>query len=287
MVNTPVASVSWKQQPGQPKKMLSTSITQYGLIANGEIKPMQLFGNKVQNMPLNNPVNNFDPANLAAYPDIESLGTNFFDADGNLVQTNTPDRNPNSFIYNYDKRLLVAAVENAEAGKSAYTSFETYDHGNWQLTRCSPTSAYGITGSWSLKINPGASVTTSVAIGTAYTLSFWMRGGSVNINTGVVLTPKIQNPTVNGWTYMQYEIPANANPPVITGIGYIDELRLYPKNSSMVTTAYDPARNLKTAVCDINNRIIYFQYDDLGRLIAERNEQYDVIKYHEYQYKNQ
>lgn len=287
MLNTPVSSVSWKQPPGQPKRMVSTSITQYGLIANGEIKPMQLFGNKVQNLPLNNLVNNFDPANLAAYPDIESLGTNFYDADGNLAQTNAPDRNPSSFIYNYDKRLLVAVVENAETGKSAYTSFETNDLGNWQLTGYSPTNAYSITGSQCLKINPGASVTTSVAIGTTYTLSFWMRGSNVSVTASTVLPPKIQGPTVNGWTYMQYEIPANAYPPVITGNCYIDELRLYPKNSSMVTTAYDPARSLKTAVCDINNRIIYYQYDDLGRLIAERNEQYDVIKYYEYKYKNQ
>jgi hypothetical protein len=287
MLNTPVASISWKQQPGQAKKMLNTSITNFGVIANGEVRQVQVFANKVQNMPVNNLVNNFNPANLANYPDIISQISNFYDSDGNLAQVNTPDRNPTSFIYNYDKRFLVAQVENAETGKSAYTSFETYDHNKWQLNRCSPTSAYGITGNWSLRLNPGASVTTSVPIGETYTLSFWIRGNNINVNSSTALTPKIQAPTINGWTYMQYEIPANANSPVITGNCYIDELRLYPKKSSMVTTVYDPAFGYKTALCDINNRIVYYQYDDFGRIVAERNENYDVIKYYEYKYKNQ
>jgi hypothetical protein len=286
MINIPVSTISWFQKTGEPKKMISTSITEFRSIANGDIKPLINYGNRVKNMPVVNLANNFDATNLVNYPDIESRVTNIYDVNGNLVQVIEKDRNPQSFIYNYNNRFEVAKIENAESGKTAFTSFETPEQTNWNLNRCATTNAYSITGNWCLRLTNTGSVTTTIAIGEPYLLSFWMRGNNVTINNGAIL-PKIQAPVINGWTYMQYEIPANASPVSITGNCYLDELRLYSKKSSMVTTTYDPAFGHKTSECDVNNRITYFQYDNMGRLVAERDERYDVIKYYEYKFKNQ
>ena len=58
---------------------------------------------------------------------------------------------------------------------------------------------------------------------------------------------------------------------------FLDELRLYPKDAQMITTAYDPKVG-KTAECDENNRITYYEYDGLGRLVYVKDEQ-NVKKY--------
>jgi YD repeat-containing protein len=52
----------------------------------------------------------------------------------------------------------------------------------------------------------------------------------------------------------------------------------------MTTTTYNPLVG-KTAECDENGRITYYEYDDLGRLKLLRDQDRNVVKTFEYNYK--
>jgi YD repeat-containing protein len=52
----------------------------------------------------------------------------------------------------------------------------------------------------------------------------------------------------------------------------------------MVTTAFDPKVG-KITECDVNNRILYYEYDLLGRLKTIKDENRNVVKTYEYNYK--
>jgi YD repeat-containing protein len=120
-----------------------------------------------------------------------------------------------------------------------------------------------------------------------YVLSFWAKDsyGSINITGGATLSKT--GPTIGGgWIYYEYKIPMGSSSPVITGAtGFIDEVRLFPTNSLMTTTAYDPIKG-KIADCDANNRITFYEYDGLGRLVKIKDENYNILKTFEYHYKN-
>jgi hypothetical protein len=70
----------------------------------------------------------------------------------------------------------------------------------------------------------------------------------------------------------------------VSGSGIIDELRLYPKGAQMVTYTYDPLIGMSSQ-CDVVNRISYFEYDASGRLVRVKDQDKNVIKVLDYQYK--
>ena len=57
----------------------------------------------------------------------------------------------------------------------------------------------------------------------------------------------------------------------------IDELRFYPKNARMSSTCYDPLIG-KISECDVNNRITYYEYDNLGRLRFIKDDYKNILK---------
>jgi YD repeat-containing protein len=67
---------------------------------------------------------------------------------------------------------------------------------------------------------------------------------------------------------------------------FIDELRIYPKGSFITTYTYDPMIGI-TSQCDANNKLLYYHYDELGRLIAILDKDKNVIKAICYSYAGQ
>ena len=65
---------------------------------------------------------------------------------------------------------------------------------------------------------------------------------------------------------------------------YIDELRLFPKSAQMTTYTFDPLVGM-TSQCDPNNRIVYYEYDGLQRLQLLKDQNGNVIKTFQYNYK--
>jgi YD repeat-containing protein len=70
----------------------------------------------------------------------------------------------------------------------------------------------------------------------------------------------------------------------ITISGWIDEVRVHPKDAQMTTYTYDPVVGM-TSQCDPNNRITYYEYDAFGRLKLIRDQDRNIIKTFQYNYK--
>lgn len=189
--------------------------------------------------------------------------------------------------YDYNNKFLNCVVVNAvqNADVVSFSSFETTNLGGWLL---SGTPIYNsnqsVTGSRSFTINSSISLSSSIGSNKKYKLSFWATIGS-NINVGSTPVLVKSFPTINGFTFYEYEIAPNSISSIsITGNGIVDELRLYPLNARMNTTTYDPLIG-KTSECDDNNRISYYEYDELARLRFIKDENRNIIKMYEYNIK--
>lgn len=116
-----------------------------------------------------------------------------------------------------------------------------------------------------------------------YIVSFWARRKTENIDgeiTGTLST----NVTSTSWQLFKFDLnnitSINLN---IDANTYIDELRLYPQGLHMTTYTYDPLVGV-TSISDENDNIIYYDYDNLGRLRFEKDHNENIVKQYEYNY---
>jgi YD repeat-containing protein len=61
-------------------------------------------------------------------------------------------------------------------------------------------------------------------------------------------------------------------------------VKLYPEGATMTTATYN-IQGLKTSVTDANNKIQFMEYDGLGRLRLIRDEERNILKTYEYNFK--
>ncbi|RYF86304.1 MAG: hypothetical protein EOO00_13355 [Chitinophagaceae bacterium] len=88
----------------------------------------------------------------------------------------------------------------------------------------------------------------------------------------------------NGWKLYRYTVAGGAQV-TVSGSGLIDELRLHPVDALMSTVCYREGIG-KTDECDANGRIIYYEYDSFGRLKIIRDQERNILKAYEYNYKS-
>lgn len=203
-----------------------------------------------------------------------------YEATGNLIGIKDEANRVVSNIYDYNDKYVVASVINADPtlDKYAYTSFETSTFGKWVFgggAAVYPVTF--ITGARSLNLT-GRSLTSTLTTTKPHTLSFWATG-SLTVTTGATLVKSA--PLINGFTYYEYDIAQGTATVTISGNFTVDEIRLYPKTARMRTVTYDPLIG-KTSECDENNRITYYEYDNLGRLLFIKDEKKYIVKMYEY-----
>ncbi len=294
ILDVPVSSETWMTKPGGTPEMLSASVTEFGIAPNGDYRPVKLHSLETDRPVPQNTIGIFDPNQLIRNNSIIKLQTeNYYDSYGNQIGIKDVNGNRTEYtLFGYDNLLPVATISQAPINEVAYTSFErTNNQGNpfvwnWVSTPVSildygsPTGRYYTTEEIhtdliSYKNKP-------------YILSFWARGGSFIVSPAIMLTQKIAGPEFNGWKYYEYEVsPTNSYYILsLNGNGQgIDEVRLYPKGATMATVTYNIDFG-KSSECDINNRILYYEYDELGRIAKVLDERHNIIKTYEYHFKN-
>jgi hypothetical protein len=204
-----------------------------------------------------------------------------YDNYGNITQQHKANDILNSYIWDYNASSPIAECENAAANEIAYTSFEWDGSGNWTITSASRSTADAVTGKRSYVLSNG-NITKSISNTTkSYVISFWTKSGSATVNS----TSAATSLTRNGWTYNEAVIAAGTSSITISGAATIDELRLYPSDAQMTTYTYEPLVGL-TSQTDINNRVNYYEYDGLGRLMLIRDMFGNIVKTIKYHYKN-
>ncbi|MBN8838551.1 MAG: hypothetical protein J0I09_14920 [Sphingobacteriia bacterium] len=291
MLSVPVASYTSIKKNGTITPLSTgASITEYGVIGNGDIRPIRSLTGRVT---IPSFTYQFDPSNLFNYPNLKDVQLFTYDNTGNLISTQDEGKHDIANVYDYDDRFVVASVINANmlVDKPAYTSFETPNNfGGWVASGTVTAANYiantSVTGNNGFNLDANVHLSASgFNLSKSYKLSFWANNGNVQVTNAQLVK---SSPSVNGFTYYEYSIPANTNATevsVASGNTIIDELRVYPENSRMRTVTYDMFYG-KTSECDENNRIIYYEYDSMGRLRFIRNEKKEILKMMEYNLKN-
>lgn len=256
------------------------SITEFTTIANGNIVPsstlVQRFSSPVVSTSMK-----FYPDPGAVY---NTTQTFTYDAFSNLTGLRDEGNHIVTNIYDYNDKYVIASVINVDpiADKSAYTSFETSNFGNWEYTG---TPAYNynlsVTGTNSFVLSSSNSLISTINSSKPYILSLWATTPVTVTNATLVKT--VNN--INQFVYYEYKIAPNVASVTISGNANIDEVRLYPQNARMRTISYDPLIG-KTSECDENNRITYYEYDELGRLRFIKDESKNIVKMYEYNLKS-
>lgn len=297
LVNQNVISQVVETSAMENDKFIKDEATIFTTLANGDIKPFKTLTTRLTqpepsyNLPqawfddYYNPANNvpaalFNPAspNYTLYTVTQTLS---YDNSGNLIGIKDEGNRNIANIYDYSGKHIIGSVVNADpiVDKPAYSSFETGELGGWQLTGGSPVYVTnGITGARAFNLT-GRTLTATLNTSKPYIVSFWATGSGVTVTGGATLVKSA--PAYNGFTYYEYNIASGTSAVFVSGSSTIDELRLFPKNALMNTTTYDPLIG-KTAESDANNRITYYEYDNLGRLRFIKDEAKNIVKMYEY-----
>jgi len=293
IVSTPVSTINYLQVPGSNDiKLLGEDVTEFGLLPNGDIKPArkleQRFKQPMTVQESGGAVWSYQGPGATTNPAYKETQSFTYDAGGNLIGLKDEGDRTVTNIYGYADKFIIASVVNAVPGidKVAYTSFEDGSTGGWTITGTSNVvSTSATTGSKSLHLNGNNTLTASINPLKAYTVSFWTNGGYIPVSNGVLLK---NTQSYNGYNYYEYFIPAGSSTVTISSSPAmnIDELRAFPQTARMRTVTYDPLLG-KTSECDENNRINYFEYDELGRLRFIKDEYKNVVKMYEYNYARQ
>lgn len=288
-IHTPVSTETWILKLGQGGvviEMLNSVITEYKLYTFGsrqEVKPWRSWQLKSKTPVPSSVIGTHNPSVLLRVPSLYKLQSEMiYDNDGNLVETSTDD-NVTSFINDYSDRYTVASVANASVNDIAYTSFESNGKGSWNFNNAAIQTTTGITGYQSFMLGAGNNITrTSLDAGKTYIITYWVKSDfaatvSVNGQSGELLFE------TGGWKLYRHELSGTATA-TISGTASIDEVRLYPKGALMSTVAYKEGIG-KISDCDANNRLLFYEYDGLGRVLMIRDQHKNVIKTYEYNYK--
>jgi hypothetical protein len=204
-----------------------------------------------------------------------------YDTYGNPITAGKKNDAVTTYLYAYNGKLPVAEVTNATAANIAYTSFETDDKGGWTGTFGAGLGNFGsLTGMKAWTQNSFSFSKSGLVTTTAYVVSYWSKNGAYTVNAVAATTGR----TVNGWTLYTHKVTPATGTITVTGSGSIDELRLYPAlNVQMTTYTYKPLTGV-TSKCDANNKITYFEYDELQRLTLVRDQDRNILKKSAYNY---
>lgn len=217
---------------------------------------------------------------------------NAYHSNGNILQATSKNGIINSYLWDYHASYPVAKIINGANTAAAYTSFEADGFGNFDLYSGTISTAVlstdmPPTGNKYYNLASGSPLQKSqVAVGTNYIISYWSKNGSYFIEGGTALGSYQTGRIINGWTYYEHKITTTSTAITITGTGSIDEVRIYPSSAQMITYTYEPLVGT-TSECDVNNRIIYYEYDVFNRLNLIKDQDRNIIKKFCYNYSGQ
>jgi hypothetical protein len=178
-----------------------------------------------------------------------------YDNYGNLLEQALTNNIIQCYIWGYDNALPIAEVKGALQKDIFYTSFEDAEGNSTEndskTGRRSRTNGY----------SKGFSGLTNGP----YIISYWSKSAGV-------------------WTFQKTSVNVTGGTYTVTLSGQIDEVRFYPSGAEMTNYTYDPLIGILSST-DINDMIGYYEYDNVGRLQAIKDEKGYIIKTLEYKYK--
>jgi hypothetical protein len=219
----------------------------------------------------------FREATITSY-DTSARPLEFIGPDG-LYQSMVYDKYGNTIAY----------AKNAQWAVVAATSFENGGKGSWTFSGTAASDATAPTGTLAYALSSGSVVSPALSTGQSYFVSYWLKGTSALSLTGTQSGwPKTLNTlTIGGqtWTCFEHRI-TGVSGVTLSGSATIDELRLFPLGAEMSTFTYEPSIGMRSH-CDLNNRLMYYEYDEAGRLSLVRDQNRNILKKVCYSYSGQ
>lgn len=206
----------------------------------------------------------------------------YYNSDGEISQLNNYKGGPVTYIWDYNidgltgahvNVMPVAMVQNADSSSVAYTSFDQATTGKWTYSGSITADNTSPAGTKCLYFSGAGISKTGLNSSIHYIVSYWSKNGSYSVTGNLSVK---QGRSVSGWTCYEHEI-SGVNALSISGTGYIDELRLYPKNAVMTSYTYLQGIGISSQ-CDADNRITYYEYDNHNRLSLVRDQDRNIIK---------
>gem|GEM_PF-6926791 len=287
VISVPVSVETWLVKPNATEYLIDASVNEFFLASNNEIKLNKVYALETNQPILKATIGEHNPNQLirnSTYFKLKS--TMLYDINGIHKESFSPDGRYSSLFYDFAGRYVTAKVWNAHTNEAAYSSFETNEKGNWVYDLANVTSTTGaVMGKKCFRIPQGsaANLYYNCQISKPMRLTFWTKGAGTVVNhSGNALTPTISlvNSTT-GWTYYEYKFTGTGNVYISkatsTDFVDIDEVRLYPQQARM-SSMHTDSKIGTTSECDINNKISYYEYDDMLRLSYIRDEQKNIIK---------
>jgi len=212
---------------------------------------------------------------------VNKLRYHTYDGNGNPTSISQENGTTVSFILGYKNSLPIARISNAITTEVSFTSFETGEKGGWTYLGSPVTSAISKTGTKYYNLSGGA-VSKSGFGGSSsnpFLVTFWARpasglGSWTVLGKTVNLTPE--------WQLIEGTVTGNSVS--ISGSGiYIDELRLHPADAQMTSYTYKLLTGVSSET-DPNGMMMYYEYDEFGRISLVKDTDGNILKSYEYSY---
>lgn len=213
---------------------------------------------------------------------------NNYDERGNVISVTNDKGLTKRYIWGYNKTHPIAELIGPDTQSTfAYSSFEDIQSNNpktWVIngTYKPVTDLSAPTGTKCFNLTLGNLSINELSPSTTYILSYWYKGSPPTLSNGIV-SDVVIDPPLEGWTHVTQKLKG-ANSLQISGTGYLDEARLHPAGSTMVTYTYSPLVGI-TSSTDQNGITTYYEYDSLNRLKSIKDNRRNVIQNYNYNYK--
>lgn len=207
---------------------------------------------------------------------------NSYDSNNQLTTATSVDGGPVSYLYDYYNAYPVAEVTNSQSSDIAYSSFEAQQKGNWTYVGIPIADNTAPTGNKVYNLALGAISKTGIQSARRYIVSYWTKSQNPFTISGTLAGYPVKGKTVNGWTFFMHKVSGITSISFPTS-GLIDELRWYPEEARMSSYTYQLQIGVSD-ICDVNNNIVHYEYDYLGRLKVIRDQDGNILKQIDYQY---
>jgi hypothetical protein len=214
----------------------------------------------------------------------DKLVLNSYDAFGNVGEQQKANDVPHAYLWGYSGKYLIAEVTNASLIDVAYTSFENDGNTTWSTSSPLRDSMSAVTGYKRYDLFNGSVTKSSLTPSKKYIVTFWSTSAAVKVN-GVLASP--EGSAINGWTHYTYTVTSSnsATVSISSGNAFIDELRICPVESRMLTYTYVPHQGI-SSITNEAGVTTYFEYDSMNRLVIILDNRKNVLQAMEYNYKD-
>jgi hypothetical protein len=236
---------------------------------------------------------------------------NQYDKRGNILEMQKAADVKQAFIWGYNKTYPIATTINAKSNEIFHDNFEEASSWDGNLTAYDNTKSH--TGRYSGRIdkptageqyahsNKPVFITLTSPTRFKYSGWVWSNAPATQIyffmkhgQTAIYDFDFVATSQTGKWVYLEKELVVPADVTELSlrvdndggGTVWFDDIRLHPAASQMNTYTYDPLIGM-TSQTDINNKVIFYDYDGFGRLSLVRDENKNILKKYCYNYQGQ